>query len=95
MINYNRRKILITCWYKYNTRKDTYEYNHFEEGYPNTSYPLPFDNTYKNQKRWRHSKWKKIKGYKIKGSAFGKDIYKIIEEKYNVRQDISYNRSYH
>lgn len=54
-------KMKVTCWYRYNKNKKTFEYNHLEYKITNDDIPKPFSdgNKYAMQNDWKNHKWTK------------------------------------
>ena len=46
----------VTCWYKYNPKKDLFEFNHIEDGEVATLKPLPKGN-FPLQNDWKNYTW--------------------------------------
>lgn len=53
----------VTLWYRYDSKKEEYVYNHLEEGIAKWTTPVPM---FKSQNHWKSGVWHK-KQAEIKG----------------------------
>ena len=52
----------ITVWYCFDAKKMKYVFNHIENEWVKSNYPLPKNPDFILQKRWKMSQWKKVYG---------------------------------
>lgn len=49
----------VTLWYKFSKSKNTFEYNHLENGFKSEDKPLPIKKEFREQNDWVNYMWKK------------------------------------
>lgn len=64
----------ITIWNRYDENKKVFDFNHYEEGWVDTEFPLPIFADSAGQVAWVNHTWKREYGYLVGGVVTRKGV---------------------